>query len=213
MLTHDREKKAWNWKKYVAHHVKYHIILGNLMEYGYQGLHPGSKIQYLFNVIRCYKLSTAVTTVRVHPDKYEKEFDAVVAFLTQYIDKRAPTPTAKIASVTQTRPAKQQKTSTNHGTFKGEIELNKHSREEYESMSASQCQQLYELQKKSRLIKGKKTLETKRALEARVAKLEAKTDNSSNKSLFAEENPKADNRNNPALDRKGNGTRQIHADT
>ena len=33
--TNDREKVAWNWEKYVACHVKYHIILGNLMEYGY----------------------------------------------------------------------------------------------------------------------------------------------------------------------------------
>ena len=40
----DSEKRAWNWEKYVACHVKYHIILGNLMEYGYQGLDPGSKV-------------------------------------------------------------------------------------------------------------------------------------------------------------------------
>ena len=43
--------------------------------------------------------------------------------------------------------------------------------------------------------------------------LEAKTENSSNESLFADEKPKANNRNNPALDRKGNSTRQSHADT
>ena len=41
MSTYDVEKRAWNCEKYVAHHVKYHIILGNLMEYGYQGLDPG----------------------------------------------------------------------------------------------------------------------------------------------------------------------------
>ena len=28
-------KKTWNWEKYVAEHVKFHIILGNLMEYWY----------------------------------------------------------------------------------------------------------------------------------------------------------------------------------
>ena len=49
----------------------------HLIEYGYQGL------DYLLNGIRCDKLSTAVATVRVHPDKYEKDFDAVVAFLTK----------------------------------------------------------------------------------------------------------------------------------
>ena len=62
----------------------------------------------LLKGIRCDKLSTAVVTVRVHPDRYEKDFDAVVTFLTQYIDKKAPTPSVKFASVTQTRSAKRQ---------------------------------------------------------------------------------------------------------
>ena len=68
-------------------------------------------------------MSTAVATERVHPDKYKKIFDTVVAFLTQYIDKRALTLSVNFASVGQTRPAKLQKTSTNHGTFKGKVEL------------------------------------------------------------------------------------------
>ena len=72
---------------------------------------------------------------------------------------------------------------------------------------------MYELQKKARLIKGKKTPESGRAFKTRVTVLEEKTDNSSNKSLFAAEKSKASNRNNLALDRKGNDTRQSHADT
>ena len=80
-------------------------------------------------------------------------------------------------------------------------------------MSASQGQQLYELRKKAGLIKGKKAPESGRALKARVAALEAKTDNSSNEIVFLDEKQKASNRNNSALDRKGNGTRQSHADT
>ena len=70
------------------------------MEYGYQGLDPGSKVRYLLNGIRCDKLSTAVAAVRIHPDKYKKDFNAVVAFLTQYINKRSPTPSVKVASIT-----------------------------------------------------------------------------------------------------------------
>ena len=66
-------------------------------------------------------MSTAVAAVRVHPDKYEKDFDAVVTFLTQCIDTRAPTPSVKVASVGQNRPAKQQRTSATHVTFKGKI--------------------------------------------------------------------------------------------
>ena len=76
-----------------------------------------------------------------------------------------------------------------------------------------QRQQLYELQKKARLIKGKKTQENSRSLKAGVAMLEAKTDNSSDESFFADEKPKANNRSNPAFNRKGNGTRQSQADT
>ena len=70
------------------------------MEYRYKGLDPGSKVQYLLNGIKCDKLSTAVTTVRAHPDKYEKDFDAVVTFITQYINKRAPTPSVKVVDQT-----------------------------------------------------------------------------------------------------------------
>ena len=75
-------------------------------------------------------------------------------------------------------------------------------------MSTAPHHQLYELQKKAGLKKGKKTPESSRALDATVVMLEAKNDNSSNESLFPDEKPKADNRNNSAID-----TRQSHADT
>ena len=73
-------------------------------------------------------------------------------------------------------------------------------------MSAAQCKQRYELWKKAGLINI-------RALKARLAMIEGKTDNESNESLFADVKPKDNDRNNPALGRKGNSTRQSHADT
>ena len=80
-------------------------------------------------------------------------------------------------------------------------------------MSTAQCWQLHELQKKARLVKGKKTPEGSKAIEARVVMLEAKTDNSSNESSFPDgEKPKASNRNTSALGRKGNSTRESYAD-
>ena len=81
-------------------------------------------------------------------------------------------------------------------------------------MSMAKHQQLYELQKKARLIKGQKIPESIRASEATVATLEAKTENSSNKSLFADvDKPKANNRNDPVLDRKGGGTTHGHTNS
>ena len=105
-------------------------------------------------------MSTSVAAVRAHPEKYEKDFGTVVAFLTQYINKKASTPSVKVASFTPIKATKRQKTSAS-------------------------CSML----------------------------LEMKTDNSSNESLFAKEKPKANKRNNPALERKENGTRQSSADT
>ena len=64
-------------------------ILSKLEGYGYQGLDAGSKVHYLLNGIRC-DLSTAFTTVKSHPEKYEKDSDAVIIFLTQYMDKGGP---------------------------------------------------------------------------------------------------------------------------
>ena len=125
------------------------------MEYGYQGLDPGSKVWYLLNGIRCDKMSKAVATVRAHPGKYEKDFDAVVAFLTQYIDKRSPTQGVKVAFVGQTRPtqAAEDQHYLWHFQRKGWVE---------------------ERLKKDRLVKGKKTPESSRALYSVSAMLEGK---------------------------------------
>ena len=150
------------------------------MGYGCQGLDPGSKVKYLLNSIRCDKLSTVVTTVRVHPDKYEKDFDAVVTFLSQYINNIAPKLSVKVASAVQTRPAKQWMTNTSHSTFKEKIKLKKYCRDEYNSMFIAWHQQLFKLWKNAGHIKGNKTSESSRALKARVAMLHVKTYNSSN---------------------------------
>ena len=77
------------------------------------------------NGIKCHRSTKAIATVRAHPDKYKNDFNALVAFLTQYIGKTAPTPSVKVASVGQAQPTKWQKTNTTHGTFKETIKLKK----------------------------------------------------------------------------------------
>ena len=80
----------------------------------------------------------------------------------------------KVASVRQSIPAKWQKTSATHSTFKGKVKLKKYLKEEYDLMSMAKCQQLYEIQKKARLIEGKKTTESSRSSVAKLAMLESK---------------------------------------
>ena len=82
-----------------------------------------------------------------------------------------------------------------------------YSREEYDSKSMAQWLQLYELQKKAGLKKGKKAPERNKILETRVAMIEVIIERSSNESLFADQMLKASNRNNTALDRNGSRER------
>ena len=76
-----------------------------------------------------------------------------------------------------------------------------------------QWQLLYELWHKTRLLEGKKTPDVSKVIEARVAVLEAKTENSTNESLFSDKKPKANNKNDPAIDRNGSRTRKSQPDT
>ena len=80
-------------------------------------------------------------------------------------------------------------------------------------MFMAQQQQLYELQHEAELLKGKKTPETSQALEAIVAVLKAKTNNSYDERLFTDKKHKANNRNIPFIDGKGSGIRQSQADS
>ena len=88
MSAFDDKKKALKWKTYVSWHVKYNIILENLRKYGYQDLDLVSKVCYLLSSIKCDKLFTAIATVKAHPDRYKKYFDAVITFLMQYIKSK-----------------------------------------------------------------------------------------------------------------------------
>ena len=48
---------------------------------------------------------TAGTTVKAHLDKYEKDFDEVIANLSQHVEKHGPTKSAEIASIALSRLA------------------------------------------------------------------------------------------------------------
>ena len=71
---------------------------------------------------------------------------------------------------------------------------------------------MYELWYKVRILEGKMTSEISNTMDGSMAAPKVKID-SSNKSLFADEKPKANNRNILALDRMGINTRQSQLDS
>ena len=76
------------------------------MEYRYHGLDPETKVCHLLNGNRCDKMPTIVA-----------------AFNVQYVEKQGPIVSVKVASITQSRPAKKQKTSKTCNTFNERVEL------------------------------------------------------------------------------------------
>ena len=82
------------------------------------------KVHHVLNEIRWEKTSTEGITVKAHPDRYEKEIDAVVAYLSQYVKKWQPTMSVEVSSIAQGWPNKIQKNSETFSTIRGRSELN-----------------------------------------------------------------------------------------
>ena len=53
------------------------------------------------------EMSPDTALVRVNPDRYEKELDTYVTYLSKYVEMSGPMKSVKVASVTQFRPAMQ----------------------------------------------------------------------------------------------------------
>ena len=88
---------------------------------------------------------------------HEKHFDAVFPYLLEFIQKWGITMNVKVTFIAPSRSANRQNTSEPYGTFKRMMNLKKYSMEEYNSMSAANKPQLFEVRHKAKLIKGKKT--------------------------------------------------------
>ena len=88
--TYDCEKKGWNWEKLVSCNVKYHVSLENLKAYGYHGFDIGMKVHHLLNGISHNRLLNLITVVHANHDKFERDFNRVVVYLSQYIKNRGP---------------------------------------------------------------------------------------------------------------------------
>ena len=68
-------------------------------------------------------MSTVVVTLKASPDKYKKDFDMAVTYLSQYTRKKGKNTDSKVSSIAQWRPMIKHKISEAHDTFKEMIEL------------------------------------------------------------------------------------------
>lgn len=84
-LEYHGEKKRGNFETYVNAHVEQHNILNSLEGLGYRGIDGWTKVQHLYNGIKCPRVQSIKDTIFAIPT-YRRDFDACV---TLYKDRIA----------------------------------------------------------------------------------------------------------------------------
>ena len=62
-LTYSGETHHWTFETYVNKHMQQHTILENLVQHGYAGINPRSKVHYLCDGIKGTHLNTVKTRI------------------------------------------------------------------------------------------------------------------------------------------------------
>ena len=84
------EKRNFTFEKYVQIHVEQHTILEGLIEQGYTGIDPRSKVRYLMNGIKTSALDSVKTQILTEDD-LRSNFDKCVSLYSDFI-KASNTP-------------------------------------------------------------------------------------------------------------------------
>jgi hypothetical protein len=83
---YNGETRNFPFEKYVRVHVEQHTILQGLVEHGYTGIDPRSKVRYLNNGVKTKMLDTVKTAIMSNP-ALRSDFDACVNLYTEFIQQ------------------------------------------------------------------------------------------------------------------------------
>ena len=75
--SYSREKRRWNFEKYIKTHVDQHAILTGLVEHRYSGIDDRSKVRHLMAGIKT-KVLDPVKTQIIASAPLRNNFDACV---------------------------------------------------------------------------------------------------------------------------------------
>ena len=74
-MSYSREKRRWNFEKYVKTHVDQHAILTGLVEHGYSSINDRFKVQHLMAGIKTKVLDPVKTQIMASA-ALRNDFDA-----------------------------------------------------------------------------------------------------------------------------------------
>jgi hypothetical protein len=152
--VNNGEQRRWDFERCANVHKQQHSIMEGLVDHGYPGIDPRSKVRFLLDGIRIDKFDAVKT--RIMSDKrLRSDFDSCVKLYQDYIcqtSKGKPTATVNISEL-----------KTGGGKRKFEVvEGRYYTKEEYNSLSADQKKDLASKRLKRRHKPCAKDSKTKR---------------------------------------------------
>jgi hypothetical protein len=131
--VYNGEQRRWDFERYVNVHKQQHSVLEGLVEHGYAGIDPRSKVRYLLEGIKTDKFDAVKT--RIYSDStLRNDFDACVTLYQDYIRQTVKSKTAaNTVNISEVRTGKR----------KGDqVEDRYYTKEEYSSLTPDQKKEL-----------------------------------------------------------------------
>ena len=106
-VTYSREKKKWDFEKYVRTHVDQHSILEGLTGHGHAGIDDGSKVRHLIAGIKTSALDSVKTRIMLDA-ALRTDFEACVTLYKDFIKQSTAlqNPTISISATTVSKKRK-----------------------------------------------------------------------------------------------------------
>jgi hypothetical protein len=99
--VYNGEQRRWDFEKYINVHKSQHSIMEGLVEHGYTGIDPRSKVRYLLDGIKTDKFDSVKTRI-MSDAALRTDFDSCVTLYQDFIRQSAKTksnPTVGISKI------------------------------------------------------------------------------------------------------------------
>ncbi|KAI2510102.1 hypothetical protein MHU86_4269 [Fragilaria crotonensis] len=167
--VYNGEQRRWDFEKYVNVHKQQHSIMEGLVEHGYTGIDPRSKVRYLLDGIRTDKFDSVKTRI-MSDATLRNDFDACVTlyqdFIKQTGSKTKGNPNVNISEVKVHTGGKRKRSD--------EAEDRYYTKSEYDALSPAQKKDLAAKRLKRGHKPGAKDSKTKRDKDVGKGKNDAK---------------------------------------
>ncbi|KAI2497284.1 hypothetical protein MHU86_17203 [Fragilaria crotonensis] len=95
--VYNGEQRRWDFERYVNVHKQQHSIMEGLIEHGYTGIDPRSKVRFLLDGIKTDKFD-AVKTRIMSDERLRSDFDACVTLYQDYIRQTSKSKKKELAA-------------------------------------------------------------------------------------------------------------------